>query len=194
MTPAAYVLAGPAFAPPAVSRPAAPWPLSDVTGPLPAEETTPGSVRAGARQALALWDLAGTADVIDLVATEMVTNAVRASAPMRLAGHAPVIRVCLLTDRLVARVEVWDEAPGFPVLRDTDLDAESGRGLLLVNDLTGGRWGWSQVAALLPAKCVWAEIPLDALSDQWPAAAPLAGAPSRSGPVRALTASYGEDH
>ena len=162
MTAAACVLAGPAFAPPAVSSSAAPWPLSGVTGPLPAEEATPGSVRAEARQALALWDLADAVDVIDLVATELATNAIRASALMRLDGKAPVIRVCLLTDRSVARVEVWDEAPGLPVLREADDEAENGRGLILVNELTGGRWGWTRVAGLLPAKCVWAEITLAA--------------------------------
>jgi hypothetical protein len=105
-------------------------------------------------------------DVIELVATELVTNAIHASEPMRVAGWAPVIRACLLTDRFVARVEVWDEAPGFPVLRDADTDAENGRGLILVNDLTGGMWGWSQVAALSPAKCVWAQIPLAAASPE----------------------------
>ena len=166
MTPGVHVLAGAAFAPPAVPQPALHWPLSGVSGPLPAVETTPGSVRAEARQALALWDLPEAVDVIDLVATELVTNAVRASRPMRQAGQAPVIRVCLLTNRLTARVEVWDEAPGFPVLRDADTDAENGRGLILVNDLTGGMWGWSRVAALLPAKCVWAQIPLAAASPE----------------------------
>jgi anti-sigma regulatory factor (Ser/Thr protein kinase) len=160
MTATACVLAGPAFARPTVSSSAAPWPLSGVTGPLPAEETAPRSVRAEARQALALWDLADAVDVIDLVATELATNAIRASAQMRLDGKAPVIRVCLLTDRSVARVEVWDEAPGFPVLREADDEAENGRGLILVNELTGGRWGWTRVAALLPAKCVWAECAL----------------------------------
>jgi Histidine kinase-like ATPase domain len=157
MTPGACVLAQPV-----VTWPSILWPLSAMTDPLPAVELAPRSVRTGARQALARWDLADAVDVIDLVATELATNAVRASAPMRLAGQAPVIRVCLLTDRLTARVEVWDEAPGLPVLHDAGVDAESGRGLVLVNNLTGGAWGWSQVAALLPAKCVWAEVPLAA--------------------------------
>ena len=169
MSAAACVLAGPAFARPTVSSSAAPWPLSGVTGPLPAEEATPGSVRAEARQALALWDLADAVDVIDLVATELATNAIRASALMRLDGKAPVIRVCLLTDRSVARVEVWDEAPGLPVLREADDEAENGRGLILVNELTGGRWGWTRVAGLLPAKCVWAEIALTAAQTPDPA-------------------------
>jgi len=155
MTPGACVLAHPD-----VPWPAAPWPLSDVTAPLPAVELTPSSVRAGARQTLANWNLPDAVDLIGLVATELATNAVHASRPMRLAGHPSVIRACLLTDRLVARVEVWDEAPGFPALRDAPHDAENGRGLILVNNVTAGAWGWTQVAALLPAKCVWAEIPL----------------------------------
>jgi anti-sigma regulatory factor (Ser/Thr protein kinase) len=173
MTPGLYAFARPALA----------WPLSDATGPLPAVEATPGSVRAKARQALISWDLADAADVINLVASELVTNAVQASAPMRLAGQAPMLRVYLLTDRYVVRVEVWDEAPGLPELRDAADDAENGRGLVLVNDLTGGLWGWSKVAALLPAKCVWAEIPLaaacaaDSPHDRQPDPLTASGAP-----------------
>lgn len=163
LTPAAY----------AAARPTPSWPLSDATGPIPAEADAPGSVRAKVRQALASWGLADATDVISLVASELATNAAHASEPMLLAGQDPVIVMCLLTDWRVARVEVWDQAPGLPVLRDAPEHAESGRGLVLVNALTGGLWGWIQVAALLPAKCVWAECALvdapDAVSphDRW---------------------------
>ena len=35
---------------------------------------------------------------------------------------------------------------------------ESGRGLLLVEALTDGRWGWLPGPPGQPAKCVWAEL------------------------------------
>jgi serine/threonine-protein kinase RsbW len=150
------------LASPTVPWPAAPWPLSDTAGPLPASELTPSSIRAGTRQALAGWNLPDAVDTIALVATELVTNAIRASAPLPQATHHPLIRVSLLTDHQVARLEVWDEAPGLPHLRDTPTPAtaDQGRGLILVNALTHGTWGWTQLPALHPAKCVWAEIPL----------------------------------
>jgi hypothetical protein len=52
--------------------------------------------------------------------------------------------------------EVWDQAPGAPVLKTVGPDAESGRGLAMVRDLSDA-WGWYP-AERQPGKCVWAKI------------------------------------
>ena len=56
------------------------------------------------------------------------------------------------------RVEVCDDSPRLPSLREAELSEESGRGLWLVRE-TAVRWG----TQLLPrGKCVWAEFALPA--------------------------------
>jgi hypothetical protein len=77
----------------------------------------------------------------------------------------PVIRLCLLTDgaRLVA--EVWDQAPGVPVRLSAGADDESGRGLALVDMITGSRWGW-RPARSGRGKCVWAEFAVPAVTNE----------------------------
>ena len=52
-------------------------------------------------------------------------------------------------------VEVWDQAPGIPVLREAAGDEESGRGLILVNAISE-KWGWNPAEGQ-PGKVVWAE-------------------------------------
>jgi anti-sigma regulatory factor (Ser/Thr protein kinase) len=143
--------------------PVAAWPLSRAMPPLAALPTAPGCARADMRAALAAWKMTSLTDTAELVVTELVTNAVRASAPpgsspSHLVGGMPVVRICLLTDGIQLRVEVWDEANGVPVLRQTPGYAESGRGLALVEAMTEGCWGWHPTARGQPGKCVWAEM------------------------------------
>jgi len=104
------------------------------------------------------------AEDLELVVSELVANGVIASAdsdgaPRYVEGQMPVIQLCLHTDgaRLVA--EVWDQAPGVPVRLGAGRDDESGRGLDLVDTITGSRWGWHP-AESGPGKCVWAEFPV----------------------------------
>jgi hypothetical protein len=47
-----------------------------------------------------------------------------------------MIGICLLADEARLRIEVWDQAVGFPVLREAPADFESGRGLTLVDALS----------------------------------------------------------
>ena len=62
--------------------------------------------------------------------------------PVYISGHMPVVQVCLLTDGVRTLLEVWDQAPGIPVIRDAAGCEESGRGLVLI-DVIADRWGWS---------------------------------------------------
>jgi anti-sigma regulatory factor (Ser/Thr protein kinase) len=106
------------------------------------------------------WGLPHLADTIELVVSELVTNAVSASVdenqrPHYTDGHGPAcVHLRLSTDRRTVLVEVWDENFRPPEPNQAGLDDESGRGLMLVEALTE-RWGWD-----LPAngrgKIVWA--------------------------------------
>jgi hypothetical protein len=147
-------------------RPSPAWPVSSVMPPLAALPTAPSAARAHVRAMLAMWRISGLTDALELVVSGLVANGVNASAdadgsPRYAEGRMPVIRLCLLTDgkRLVA--EVWDQAPGVPVRLSASHDDESGRGLDLVDMITGSRWGW-RPAKSRPGKCVWAafEVPV----------------------------------
>jgi hypothetical protein len=80
----------------------------------------------------------------------------RADLRLYVGGHLATVTLRLLSDRRRVIAEVWDEAPGFPAPRRAGSAEESGRGLQLVDALTGGRWGWQAVTS--GTKVVWAEL------------------------------------
>ncbi|MEV0035373.1 ATP-binding SpoIIE family protein phosphatase [Streptomyces sp. NPDC056909] len=113
---------------------------------LDPEDAAPGRARRLARRALARWDLEELSDSVELLISEVVTNAVRYA-------ERPVTLRLLRTD--VLRCEVGDDSPQLPRqrrARDTD---ESGRGLFLVNRLAR-RWGATRLST---GKVVWFELP-----------------------------------
>ena len=87
-----------------------------------------------------------TADVAALLVSELVTNA------HQHAGGPAVVDV-VVDDRSL-RVAVEDEDPTIPAPREIDLDAERGRGLLLVAALAS-RWGTALTGR---GKSVWFEL------------------------------------
>lgn len=112
---------------------------------LEPEDAAPGRARRLARKALARWDLEEMSDAVELLISEVVTNAVRYA-------ERPVTLRLLRTD--VLRCEVGDDSPQLPRqrrARDTD---EGGRGLFLVNRLAR-RWGATRLST---GKVVWFEI------------------------------------
>lgn len=139
------------------------WPLRDVSHPMAALPTAPGQARVRVRAVLLSWGMSAFKDKAELLATELVTNAVHASErpgkpSSTQEGQVGIIGLCLLADSVRLRIEVWDRAGGFPVLAEADTDAENGRGLALVDAMTEGRWGWYPSALTGTTKCVWAEI------------------------------------
>jgi len=92
--------------------------------------------RLHARLVLLEWGLAALSESLELVTSELVTNWVRASRAM---GH-DAVRIWLVSDLRQVVVFVWDASPRPPARADPGADAESGRGLLLVEALSG-RWG-----------------------------------------------------
>jgi anti-sigma regulatory factor (Ser/Thr protein kinase) len=139
------------------------WPLRDAIT-LGALDGAVPSARAHARRLLREWGHAELAEDASVVVSELVTNAVIASAELRPA-IGPV-RVWLGSDTTCVLVAVADASPGPPVRLNLAPDAEGGRGLALVEALST-RWGWYRVrpATAGLVKAVWAEWHLRSLAD-----------------------------
>lgn len=104
------------------------WPLRDCIefGALP------GAVpcaRLHARLVLAEWGLSRLSDQVELVVSELLTNAVAAARSLEWVS---AVRLWLLADTAWILIAVWDANPRLPVRVDADELAESGRGLHLV--------------------------------------------------------------
>jgi anti-sigma regulatory factor (Ser/Thr protein kinase) len=110
-------------------------------------------VRRHTRQTLATWQLGYLADDVELVVSELVTNAVRASQEAAL----PIVAAYLALDRDRLAVLIWDASPRPPSRREHDEGAESGRGLELVQALTDD---WGVCPGEVAGKVVWAKFSL----------------------------------
>ena len=98
------------------------------------------------------WDLGHLTDPAVLVLSELLGNAVR---------HARAPRDRLVETRYERTpegvlIEVHDADKALPVLRKPSVEAESGRGLVLVDTLTAGRWGVAEREGV--GKRTWAVI------------------------------------
>lgn len=101
------------------------------------------------RAAVRSWGAQDRSDEIELVADELMTNAL-----MHTEGSAIVtLRLLTGTDRRL-RVEVEDGSSALPRRREAGDSCVSGRGLLLVETLAEV-WG---VEARGGGKCVWSEF------------------------------------
>ncbi|MER7054481.1 SpoIIE family protein phosphatase [Streptomyces sp. NPDC000351] len=112
---------------------------------LEPEDAAPGRARRLARHALARWGMEDLTDSVELLVSEVVTNAVRYATK-------PVTLRLLRTD--VLRCEVGDDVPQLPRLRQARATDEGGRGLYLVNRLAR-RWGATRLST---GKVVWFEL------------------------------------
>jgi anti-sigma regulatory factor (Ser/Thr protein kinase) len=121
---------------PAVIEPASRATWRHAAADLDAEPRSVPAARHLVRLVLRSWALEDTADAAEIIASELVTNAVAVSAA---AGY-PVIRLRLTRRAWSLLVEVWDACPGLPEPRLGPADALGGRGLVLV-DALADRWG-----------------------------------------------------
>jgi anti-sigma regulatory factor (Ser/Thr protein kinase) len=136
------------------------WPLS-MSLPLGALPGATPCARLHARAVLSEWGLADLAEAAELIVSELVTNAVRASTapdghPRYDGAGMPVVVLRLASDRFRLLIEVWDVIPGAPAAAHPGPDDESGRGLMLVAAQCD-RWSWQSVPGW-PGKVVWAEL------------------------------------
>lgn len=125
------------------------------------------TAREFARSTLGSWGLAELFDDVALVASELVTNALRhALGALPAPGRPPApsrprqapdtllpIRISLVhrTPQVVCAVS--DPSSAGPVAREADFGAESGRGLHLVDSFSHS-WGWHPLTGA--GKVVWA--------------------------------------
>lgn len=126
---------------------------------LAALASSASQARRHVRDALARWGLSHVADDAELIASELVTNAITASAalPFRAA-------VGLLVAAQPGRVfvMVWDASHKRPVLPGQSDDAVTGRGLAIVAAMSAS-WGWVPDAR---GKVVWAVVDLEDPAEQ----------------------------
>jgi anti-sigma regulatory factor (Ser/Thr protein kinase) len=97
-------------------------------GPAAAAEA-----RRQVKAVICAWDCPVEADIAVLLTSELVTNAIRHQA-----GAAITLAITFGFGQL--RVDVHDTSCAMPVLVDASVDAEAGRGLMLVATLSAS-WG-----------------------------------------------------
>ncbi|MEU7022712.1 SpoIIE family protein phosphatase [Streptomyces sp. NPDC046203] len=114
---------------------------------LPREPRSVGRARELARAQLTAWELEPLVDTVELLVSELVTNALRY-------GEGE-IRLRLLRDRTLV-CEVWDAGLVQPRRRRAKDTDEGGRGLQLVGLLSAG-WGSRRTPH---GKTVWFELAL----------------------------------
>jgi hypothetical protein len=134
---------------------AARWPEQSILelGALPSAVPC---VRLHTTLVLREWRMTALADVAELVAAELATNAIQASstAAQTLTAPAPaglaVIRLHLASDRRQVLVEVGDDDLRPPAPARPDPERDGGRGLLLVETVSA-RWGCYYLNPATPA-------------------------------------------
>jgi anti-sigma regulatory factor (Ser/Thr protein kinase) len=119
--------------------------LIDATTLAP-DASTPSRARRFVELALHRWNCAHVGDDVALLTSELVTNAV-------LHARSPV-RVAIARVAGGVRVEVGDGSINAPVVSHYPLDAQTGRGLAMV-DAAASAWGVDRRDG---GKVVWFEV------------------------------------
>jgi hypothetical protein len=119
--------------------------------------------RLHARQVLWEWKLSALAETVELLVSEIITNAVQASTDLPDGRHyganvggMPTARFWLAADHQRVLIQVWDRCHWKPQRQEPRVEAESGRGLLLVEALSS-EWG-SFTPSGWNGKLVWALV------------------------------------
>lgn len=107
-----------------------PWPLTHTLRLGPLDSAVP-CARAHTRQLVAQWGLRALVGDAELVVSELVTNALKATR-----GSTRTIDLRLSSDDDLLLVEVWDASPVTPEMVFGNGEAEGGRGLVLVEALS----------------------------------------------------------
>ncbi len=143
-------------------EPGAPWPHQSFLE-LGALTTAAPCARLHTTLVLWEWHLGALVRTAALVVSELVSNAVQASAGLtgsRFAGEwapgIPPVRLWLSADEHRLVIQVWDGSDRPPVPQPVAPEADSGRGLLLVGSLSA-EWG-CYTPEKSSGKVVWAVV------------------------------------
>jgi anti-sigma regulatory factor (Ser/Thr protein kinase) len=116
------------------------------------------SARLHARLVLLEHGHGAIAGTVELIVSELVTNAIAAAAGRDTETGPRPVQLRLLGGDRVVKIEVWDASDAMPPAgRDVGTEAESGRGLFLV-DMLSDRWGAYPTQG--GGKIVWALVTL----------------------------------
>jgi anti-sigma regulatory factor (Ser/Thr protein kinase) len=113
------------------------------------DTVAPRLARHFVAESLDAWHCPNPDHLAELLTSELVTNVVQHTA-----SHV-VLEVCVLDDILT--ISASDASPAPPVTREITSDAEYGRGMRIVSELSRD-WG---VVPTQAGKTVWLELPLD---------------------------------
>jgi len=127
----------------------------------------PAEARRRVRDAIRSWRLSVDLDAALLLTSELVTNAVRHEAGQ--GAQAVVLAIASSRGRL--RVDVHDTSRSLPAVAEVPADAETGRGLLLVETLSD-EWGFYRTPA---GKAVYFTLAFEPSKTDQPDQAPAAG-------------------
>jgi anti-sigma regulatory factor (Ser/Thr protein kinase) len=102
----------------------------------------PAEARRRVRDAIRSWQVPVDLDAALLLTSELVTNAIRHEAGQ----GAQVVVLAIASSRGRLRVDVHDTSRSLPAVAEVPADAETGRGLLLVETLSE-EWGFYRTPA-----------------------------------------------
>ncbi len=124
---------------------------------LPAHASAAALARGHVRKVLTEWGREDLTDSAELVISELVANAVKATPIDALAddGTTEIVWMHLYRSGAGVVLEVWDCSRTPPVKRSAGLDDECGRGLQIV-DILAKEWGyrWPRIGG----KIVWCTL------------------------------------
>ncbi len=139
------------------------WPLRSELR-LGAFPSAASCARLHTRHVIWEWGLRDISGTVELVVSELATNAIKASVgdDGQVPGYDEQERLRwigmrLSSDRERVLIEVWDSNPLAPDPRNAHVDGEAGRGLTLVAELCE-RWDWYPVKDGWGGKVVWGMV------------------------------------
>ncbi len=121
-----------------------------------ADDTAPRAARRRIARRLPEWSLPQFETVAALIASELLTNSVVATAGVRWTAQVPPVRLWLRGGPGIVALLAWDATVTAPVPRAAGDEEESGRGLAIVAALSADRGFY--YPARCPGKVTWAVI------------------------------------
>ncbi len=124
---------------PSGSRHTSAAPSRYASAQLDPQPAAPARARRITRDCLNRWDMHALTNDAQVIASEIVSNAL-AAVPPASAGLTIVYAIHAAPPGLL--IYTWDIGPGHPARTHADPNAETGRGLTIIDALTAGDWGW----------------------------------------------------